>query len=114
VPVGVYLYPISFLGKNSVKIFTRLRIIVGGVVFYVVRVISKESMRLVLPRARVIFICTLFNNAVSITRRFDNSWASWCNAWHLNYCPRDETQIALLCLPLVLAFFPIACSRFVD
>jgi hypothetical protein len=26
--------------------------------------------------------------------------------WDLNYCPREETQIALLCLPLVLALFP--------
>jgi hypothetical protein len=42
--------PLSFLGNNSVKTFPRQRRIVGGVVFYAVRLASKESMRVVLPR----------------------------------------------------------------
>jgi hypothetical protein len=42
--------PLSLLGNNSVKTFPQERRIVGGVVFYAVRVVSKESRRLVLPR----------------------------------------------------------------
>jgi hypothetical protein len=42
--------PLSLLGKNSVKTFPRQRRIVGGVVFYAVHDISKESRRLVLRR----------------------------------------------------------------
>jgi hypothetical protein len=41
---------LSLLGNNSVKSFPRQRKIVGGVVFYVVHIASKESRRLVLPR----------------------------------------------------------------
>jgi hypothetical protein len=41
---------LSLLGNNSVKTFPRQRKIVGGDVFYAVRVISKESRWLVLPR----------------------------------------------------------------
>jgi hypothetical protein len=39
--VGVSIYPLSFLGNNSLKTFPRQRRIVGGVVFYAVRVLSK-------------------------------------------------------------------------
>jgi hypothetical protein len=42
--------PLSLLDNNSVKTFPRERRIVGGVVFYAARVVSKESRRLVLPR----------------------------------------------------------------
>jgi hypothetical protein len=42
--------PLSLLGNNSVKTFLRQRKIVGGVVFNAVHVVSKESMRVVLPR----------------------------------------------------------------
>jgi hypothetical protein len=42
--------PLLLLGNNSVKTFTRQRRIVGGVVFYAVRVVPKESRRLVFPR----------------------------------------------------------------
>jgi hypothetical protein len=42
--------PPSLLGNNSVNTFPRQRRIVGGVVFYAVRVVSKQSRRLVLPR----------------------------------------------------------------
>jgi hypothetical protein len=41
---------VSLLDNNSVKMFLRQRRIVGGVVLYAVRVVSKESRRLVLPR----------------------------------------------------------------
>jgi hypothetical protein len=40
----------SLLGNSSAYTFPRQRIIVGGVVFKPVRVVSKESRRLVLPR----------------------------------------------------------------
>jgi hypothetical protein len=47
----VYVYiPLSLSGNSSVKTFPRQRRIVVGVVFYAVRVVSKESSRLVLPR----------------------------------------------------------------
>jgi hypothetical protein len=42
--------PFWLPGDGSVNTFPRQRIIVGGVVFYVVRVVSRESRRLVLPR----------------------------------------------------------------
>jgi hypothetical protein len=42
--------PLLLLGNNSVKTFPRERKIVGGIVFYAVLVVSKESTRLVLPR----------------------------------------------------------------
>jgi hypothetical protein len=41
--------PLSMLGSNTVKTFSRQRIIVGGVVFYAVGVLSKESRRLMFP-----------------------------------------------------------------
>jgi hypothetical protein len=42
--------PLSLLGNNSAKTIPRQRRIVGGVVFYAVRVVWKESRRLVLPK----------------------------------------------------------------
>jgi hypothetical protein len=39
-----------FRGNISINTFPRHRRIVGGVVFYTVRVVSKESRRLILPR----------------------------------------------------------------
>jgi hypothetical protein len=47
--------PLSLLGKKSVKTFPRQRRINGGVVIYAVRVVPKESRRLVLPRAFCFF-----------------------------------------------------------
>jgi hypothetical protein len=47
---------LSLLGNNSIKMFTRQRIIVGSFVFYTVRVVSKESRRLVLPWTSCIVI----------------------------------------------------------
>jgi hypothetical protein len=43
--------PLSLLRNNSLKTFPRQRRIVGGVIFYAVRVVSKESRRSVLPRS---------------------------------------------------------------
>jgi hypothetical protein len=43
--------PLSLLGNGSVNTFPRQRRIVRGSVFYVVRVVSNESNRLVLPRS---------------------------------------------------------------
>jgi hypothetical protein len=42
--------PLSLLGNNSVKTFPRQRRIGGGVVFYAVGVVWKESRRFVLPK----------------------------------------------------------------
>jgi hypothetical protein len=42
--------PLSFLGNNSVKTFPWQQRVVGGVVFYAVRVVSKANMSLVHPR----------------------------------------------------------------
>jgi hypothetical protein len=42
--------PLSLLGNGSVNTFPRQTGIVGGVVFYKIGVVSKESRRLVLPR----------------------------------------------------------------
>jgi hypothetical protein len=41
--------PLSLLGNSSINTFPR-KIIVGGIVFYAVRVVSKESRRFVLAR----------------------------------------------------------------
>jgi hypothetical protein len=51
---------LSLLGNNSVKIFPRQQIIFGGVVFCVVRVVSKESRLLVLPRTSCFEFVLLF------------------------------------------------------
>jgi hypothetical protein len=40
---------VLLLNNNSVRMFRRLRRIVGGVVFYAILVVSKQSRRLVLP-----------------------------------------------------------------
>jgi hypothetical protein len=42
--------PLSLLGNNSVKTFPRQQRIVGGIVFYAVRFVTKERRRAVLPR----------------------------------------------------------------
>jgi hypothetical protein len=48
--VGLSLYRSALLGSGSVNSYPRQQRIVGGVVFYAVRVVSKESGRLVLTR----------------------------------------------------------------
>jgi hypothetical protein len=53
--VGLHVYPLSLLGNSLVKTFPRQRRIVGGVVFYAVHVVSKESRLLVLPETSFIF-----------------------------------------------------------
>jgi hypothetical protein len=55
---GPLFTPLSLLGNNSVKTFPQQGINVGGIVFYVVRVISKESRRLILPRTSCFFFET--------------------------------------------------------
>jgi hypothetical protein len=48
--VGLFVHPLSLLGNGSVNTFPRQGGIVGGVVSYAVRVVSKESSnRLVFP-----------------------------------------------------------------
>jgi hypothetical protein len=49
--------PLSLLGSNSVKTFPRQRKIAGGVIFYSINVVLRESRRLVLPRTS----CLIFN-----------------------------------------------------
>jgi hypothetical protein len=51
--------PLSLLGNNSVKKFPQQRRIVGGIIFYVGRVISNESRRLVLPKTSCLFMVYL-------------------------------------------------------
>jgi hypothetical protein len=53
--------PLSLLGKNSVKTFPRERKIVGGAVFYAVRVVSKERRRLILTRTSCLNYVTQFS-----------------------------------------------------
>jgi hypothetical protein len=48
--------PVSLLGKESVKMFLLQRRIFGDVFFYEVRVVIKESRRLVLPRTSCLFV----------------------------------------------------------
>jgi hypothetical protein len=48
--------PLSLLGNNSVKTFPRQRRVVEGVVFYAVRVVSKESRQLVIRRTFYLFL----------------------------------------------------------
>jgi hypothetical protein len=64
---------VSLLGNNSVKTFPWQRRIVGGVVFYVVRVVSKESGRSVLPRTSC---STTFYFFLSHPHSGDNSLSS--------------------------------------
>jgi hypothetical protein len=48
--VGLSVYPPLLLGNNEVKMFPLQRRIVGGVFFYAIHTLSKETGRLVLPR----------------------------------------------------------------
>jgi hypothetical protein len=48
--------PISLLGNGCVNTFPRQQKFVGGVVFYAVDFVSKESRRLVLPRTSFVVV----------------------------------------------------------
>jgi hypothetical protein len=48
--LGLSVYPLSLLDNNFVKTFQRQRRTIGSVVFHVIRIVSKESRRSVLPR----------------------------------------------------------------
>jgi hypothetical protein len=52
--VGLFLYPLSLLGKRSVNTFPPQRRNVQGVVFNAVSVVSKASRRLNLPRTSLL------------------------------------------------------------
>jgi hypothetical protein len=58
-PVGLSVYPLLLLGNSSVNTFPWQKRIVGGIIFHVVLVISKESRQLVLTRTYCLVI--LFN-----------------------------------------------------
>jgi hypothetical protein len=73
--------PLSLLGNNSVKTFPRQRRIVGGVVFYAVRVISKENGRLVLLRTA----CNIIFSSSPWSPTFRFSDQNFC-AYHFHAC----------------------------
>jgi hypothetical protein len=68
--------PLASLGNNSIKTFPRKRRIFGGVVFYVIHIVSKESKRLVLPRTssylRVVYLPML--SVTQILQRWMVRW----------------------------------------
>jgi hypothetical protein len=57
--------PLPLLGNNSVKTFQRKRWIVGGVVLYALRVVTKESRRLILPTLTTISVCQTTHGRIS-------------------------------------------------
>jgi hypothetical protein len=61
--------PLSLLGNGSVKTFPRQRRLVAGVVFYAVRVVSKENKLLVLPRS-FCFYFHMVSQAISSSQNF--------------------------------------------
>jgi hypothetical protein len=78
--------------QRRVKTFPGQRRTVGGVVFYVVRVLSNERRRLVLPRT-LVFVCEmqgivvtvegswgggyLYNVNKSYVKRYNNQFSRW-------------------------------------
>jgi hypothetical protein len=56
---GCLCIPLPLLGNGSVNTFLRQRRIVGDIFFYAVRVLSKESRRLVLTRTCWFFLPSL-------------------------------------------------------
>jgi hypothetical protein len=66
--------PLSLFGKKSAKMFLRQRRIIWDVVFYAVRVISKESMRLDFLRTYYLFFLNCINRVVNI-------WFLWTKNW---------------------------------
>jgi hypothetical protein len=48
--MSLSVYPQSLIENDAVSMFPRQRRIFGGVVFYAVRVVSKESRLSVIPR----------------------------------------------------------------
>jgi hypothetical protein len=63
---------LSLLGNDSVETFPRQWIIVGGIVFYAVRVVSYESKRLVLPRTSC--LTTMYQSHRLCTVRQADFW----------------------------------------
>jgi hypothetical protein len=61
--------PLSLLGNGSVNTFPRQREIVGGVVFYAVRVVSKGNRRLILPRTSCYYVFRSDTQEVAPTTR---------------------------------------------
>jgi hypothetical protein len=69
------VYPLSLL-DNSVKTFPGQRRVVGGGFFYSVRVVSKESRRLVLPRTSCFIIVQISDSYVhTYIRGGPNCWS---------------------------------------
>jgi hypothetical protein len=71
--------PVSLLGNNSVKTFSRQRRIVGGVVFYAVGVESKESRRLILPSLVLQLDCAvnkILNLGLTVNK-YTNLFVCW-------------------------------------
>jgi hypothetical protein len=76
--------PLSLLGNNSVKSFPRKWIIVGGVVFYAVRVVSEERRRLVVLKTSCyipLLTDDIFENVIKDNIIW-NSIVSWDAASH--------------------------------
>jgi hypothetical protein len=71
------------LSNNSVKTFPRQRRIVGGVVFYSARVVSKESGRLVLP----VLLVYHRDSSFKLPQQFcSQSICNWISAWVADVC----------------------------
>jgi hypothetical protein len=70
-PAAIYCTELSLLGNSSVNTFLRQRSIVGGVVFYAVHVVSKESRPLVLTRTSCYIILSkgppIYNDDFSLS-----------------------------------------------
>jgi hypothetical protein len=85
---SIYIYPVSLPGNGLVNTFPRERGIVGGVIFYAILIVSKESMRLVLPRSSC-FRTRNFSNAVLHCKPTENADKNLstkaCNSYWLGY-----------------------------
>jgi hypothetical protein len=62
--------PLSLLGNNSVKKFPRQGSFVGGVVFYAVQAVSKETRRLVISRISYLISSTINQYNLKNTKLF--------------------------------------------
>lgn len=88
VSASLWVYSLSFLGNGSVNTFKWRRIIVGGVFFCTVRIVSKESRQLILPRTWCIEYCN------------DNTTVLW--GWMVGWLINWKVQGAVRCRTLYL------------
>jgi hypothetical protein len=99
--------PLSLLGNGSVKV--PLSLLGNGYVFYAVRVVSKESRRLVLPITSFFFLP--FMSAETLNAKIASFLTRILSAYLVSFCIQVELVNVELALfePRILLFLILDC-----